>query len=823
MKSLISALVLALLSLPAYGQSGTAVKQSGNVTPKHAAAWTTSGVIQDGGTAAVPYLTSIGTVGEGPTICANSAAVTGPYVRMCLSANTGSPAQLTVQNYGGAAAQGLEFNINGVAVALPAGSGTTFVTASGALNANHIPCFVSSAPQIVDCGLVASAGVITGGTWNANPIGLAYGGTNASTAAGARTNLGLGTIAVQDASAVAITGGTVTGLPAPTGATDAANKSYVDSLSQGLHILPPSRLATTTVLSGTPTYANGASGVGATLTAGSNGALSIDGTAVASSDVVLIKNQVSTTGCTVANAGCQNGIYTVTATGDGSNPYVLTRATYFDQAAEMLAGSYTYISAGASNVGSAFVLQSAVTTVGTTPVTFYIFSNASTAVTSIQGQTGPFTCGVTMNCSSATLQVALLSLTNAYISNSAAIVSTKLSNTTDGTSAVARTVQSKLNDSINVRDFGALCDGGTDDTAAFTAAITYLTSLFGGQLNVPNANCVITSITIPDRITISGDNQGRSNIYTKSATADVFNVTGGNVTIENLQFGVSGVTKSAGAFIKLTNAGGLFRNLVMNGGYDNFYITSSTFWTIENVNAGTTAHDGIFCTGTSDLGVIDKVIMSGNGTASSNAGYHTDRCGDIQISKSQFLSFSKGVFFDACNPGCDIAANNLESVVLDHNTWGVYGITSGASSTISRNNFVNVSATSGNGDGVFFNGAGGGSISGLYFVNLQANDNANAGIQLINNVSGLQVNGGLFASNTGTGILINANISDFSVIGAKVGAGGGWGNNGGFGIQVVAGTSNNYVITLNNLRNNTAGAISDGGTGINKIVTSNIQ
>lgn len=40
---------------------------------------------------------------------------------------------------------------------------------------------------------------------------LANGGTNATTASGARTNLGLGTMATQDASAVAVTGGTVSG------------------------------------------------------------------------------------------------------------------------------------------------------------------------------------------------------------------------------------------------------------------------------------------------------------------------------------------------------------------------------------------------------------------------------------------------------------------------------------------------------------------------------------------------------------------------------------------------------------------------------------
>jgi hypothetical protein len=155
----------------------------------------------------------------------------------------------------------------------------------------------------------------------------------------------------------------------PTLALQAATKQYVDqAAATGFTVHSPVRLATTAALAAN-TYNNGASGVGATLTAVANGALSIDGVAVATSDRVLIKDEA---------ASANNGVYSVTQTGSGILPYILTRATDFDTAAagEIANNAYFFITAGSTLAGSAYVLsQLAAITVGTTALPFTEFSD----------------------------------------------------------------------------------------------------------------------------------------------------------------------------------------------------------------------------------------------------------------------------------------------------------------------------------------------------------------------------------------------------------------------------------------------------------------
>ena len=155
----------------------------------------------------------------------------------------------------------------------------------------------------------------------------------------------------------------------PTLNLQAATKQYVDSAVSTGFTVQPSVVYSTAAALPANTYNNGTAGVGATLTATANGALSVDGNAVTTSQRILVKDEA---------AQANNGCYTVTATGSAGAPYVLTRATNFDTATagEISNNAYFFTTAGATNAGSAFILsQTAAITVGTTALPFTLFSD----------------------------------------------------------------------------------------------------------------------------------------------------------------------------------------------------------------------------------------------------------------------------------------------------------------------------------------------------------------------------------------------------------------------------------------------------------------
>lgn len=421
---------------------------------------------------------------------------------------------------------------------------------------------------------------------------------------------GLGTMSTQDANAVAITGGTISGASvssatvtgstvdntsvgattpstgaftsvsmtsgtittAPTTGNDIVNKTYADAIASGINFHQSCRLATTTALAAN-TYNNGSSGVGATLTANANGALSIDGVAVATSNRVLIKNEV-----TQAN----NGVYTVTQTGSAGTPYILTRATDFDSAGvgvdQIDAGDFFLITAGSTLANTSWVQQTPLPiTVGTTAIVFQQFGAPLT-----------YSAGTGLNESPAyTFNIATTGVTSGSYGGAATVPTYSVN--AQGQLTVATDVSIAIAGSQITSGAVAIANGGTGQTSASAAfnALSPVTTT--GDLIIGNGANSATRLAI-------GSN---GYVLTSDGTTASWQASTGGVT--SFSAGTTGFTPSTGTTGAVTLAGTLG---TANGG------TNST--------ATPTAGGSVYGTGTAiaytAAGTAGEVLVS-NGTS----------------------------------------------------------------------------------------------------------------------------------------------------------------------------------------------------------------
>ena len=123
---------------------------------------------------------------------------------------------------------------------------------------------------------------------------------------------------------MAISGGTITGLGAPSSGSDVATKTYVDDLVTGLKTRIITRVATTANINLSNALENGDT---------------LDGITLATGNKVLVKDQTDAT---------ENGIYNVVASG------AATRDTDYDTVAE-LAGQLVIVQEGSTNADKIFL------------------------------------------------------------------------------------------------------------------------------------------------------------------------------------------------------------------------------------------------------------------------------------------------------------------------------------------------------------------------------------------------------------------------------------------------------------------------------------
>ncbi|GEM_PF-2675568 len=406
------------------------------------------------------------------------------------------------------------------------------------------------------------------------------------------------------------------------------------------------------------------------------------------------------------------------------------------------------------------------------------------------------------------------------------------------TGAILRSLQDKLKDQVDVEDFGAKCDGSSDDTAPFRAGVAALKARGrGGFLNLPPRACIISgTIDGASGVYIRGKGRDSTAILTNSPTGDVFRFGTAGASYNN--FGMfdlaigSTVTRTSGALIAMSGGRGTFRSVILRGGFDGMTIDNYGNQAVVDVN---------------DLlaeGMTNECISLGKFSTSPALfanGLHLSGSTLAQCGTSMAFYSASGIYVQ------DVESYQARGTAYlfqpSTNHIGIQGV------------WINQTlADSSAGDGWYFAGTGkigevkitssqasssgghgleinpGTNLDSLQITDFQSTFNVQHGMR-IGGGTNVTVRGGEFYHNGtgsgGLGIAVENNVGGFTIQGIQSGYGG-WAkiNNvptkQSYGIYVVGPNNNNYIISGNRLMGNLQQGLSDNGTGTNKIVEKNL-
>lgn len=185
-----------------------------------------------------------------------------------------------------------------------------------------------------------------------------------------------------------------------------------------------------------------------------------------------------------------------------------------------------------------------------------------------------------------------------------------------GTGATTRSWISKGQDTVSVKDFGAVCDGTTDDTVAVQAALNT-----GLRVVLPPGTTKITGVLT---ISVSGTafigaGMASSTLTSSSTTASMISITAGitHVTIADmfLTRSVTAVSGSGIVFAGNTQVS-VLRNLWVEKQFDGFGLSTTDYSRMEDCVANANRGDGVRIINTASSGtcqwILDNILSEQN-------------------------------------------------------------------------------------------------------------------------------------------------------------------------------------------------------------------
>lgn len=395
------------------------------------------------------------------------------------------------------------------------------------------------------------------------------------------------------------------------------------------------------------------------------------------------------------------------------------------------------------------------------------------------------------------------------------------------TAAPIRSHTSKLSDIISVKDTGATGNSTTDDTVAIQTAINSL-PITGGGIYLPQAIGAYT-ITQTLNLTVGGTTiygSGNGAVFLNQTThnADFFTVQAGNCEIRNLGFKASAygasqkwcINASAAAAspivvsdVRAVNC----HSFLTFGGATTLCISQAN---VTNIQVATGV--GVLINNANATSSISQLFL-GNGVGNQAlAGVQILNAAVTQLTNCDFFKMGNSLY---CLPNVSatVGATFCDNCFFDTSTNGAVLDGSAAGSQVSTADFVECWFSGNTSYGARLRGT----VKGVGFTACHFATNGADGLYLeTSTVQDVIVSACKAYANTSSGIHVGANVNLFALLGNTCGPYAGTGGNGAFGIQIDAGTGNNYRMCDNDCHGNTAGGFSNSATGTTCLVSDNI-
>ena len=394
------------------------------------------------------------------------------------------------------------------------------------------------------------------------------------------------------------------------------------------------------------------------------------------------------------------------------------------------------------------------------------------------------------------------------------------------------TVEDKLAQTVSVKDFGAVGDGVTDDTAAIQAVIN-AASIGGADVFVPKGIYQTSGIELKAGVTLRGEGAYASIIRATSATTTLvyMNV---STCLKDLKL-LSSVARTNGVFVDVQGNGAILNNCEFGGYFIGVSVgTPGAAVTIGAVVLDCEFRDPVVASGTGAVQFLNfsNAEMRNCIITGPTSGVQPDfgvryRNGDTAfMSDTNVTLHGKALFIDTP------AAQNLYALQISNCLFDSANTITGGSNAPSAeiqpaggvwntkisNTWFGLSFGS---MGCYIGTTGAGAVDGITFTGCEFISNADCGLIVVGTgVKNWTVTGGQSAGNVNAGIRAASGTSYFTITGHRAGNLAGRGANN-VGITVDAAASDYYAISGCNLWGNTSVGISDAGTGVNAVVTNN--